>query len=248
MPNLPAGWENNACLHRADIFWPNQEFTNFLHEGRQLGVGGVALGGPYMRTVFEDDRMALSVNWGIQRVRALLTSRLIQILGAALIVIGTFFTTLWFTEPAPINAAREPDRESSRTEIDKLAEMHVSTWEELRNSAADAGLVPARSMVGVVDELARANDRDVTATGWLADPRGDGAPLTVIAFVGSKSVAIGKTVSERSDVTAALRLPEGVEKNVAFSLTFSCQTGHLPIIVGVGPGRQYRLLELKKVC
>jgi hypothetical protein len=200
-----------------------------------------------MGALFEVDQLRIRPA-GVAVLRAALTSRLVQIPGAALIVIGAFFATLWLTGLTPMNAVPQPDTASSESEIDKLAGMHVSTWEDLRESAADVGLVPARSLVGAVDKLTRANDRDVTAAGWLADPHGDGAPMTLIAFLGSKSVAIGKTSSERPDITAALRLTNGAEKNVAFELTFSCETGHLPIIVGVGPERQYRLFELKQVC
>jgi hypothetical protein len=212
--------------------------------------------GADMSAVFENDQFPIEndqfpiqpADVGIRRLQAAFTSRLVQIPGAALIVIGAFFTTLWMTEPTPMNVASEPDRGSSGSEIDKLAGMQVSTWEGLRESAADAGLVPARSLVGVVDGLTRANEREVTVHGWLADPRGDGAPLNLIAFVGSKSVAFGKTASERPDVASALRLPDGAEKNVGFELTFSCKTGQVPIIVGVGSGRQYRILELTKAC
>jgi len=202
-----------------------------------------------MGAIFEVVQLRIQpASVAVRRLRAALTSRWVEIPVAALIVIGVFFATLWLTEPTPINGVLQSDTASSESGIGKLAGMHVSTWAELREAAADAGLLPARSLVGTVERLTRANDSDVTATGWLADPQSDGAPMTVIVFLGSKSIAIRKTFSERPDVTAALRLANGAEKNVAFELTFSCGAGHLPIIVGVGPDRQYRLFELKQVC
>jgi hypothetical protein len=133
-------------------------------------------------------------------------------------------------------------------ESDKLAGMHVSNLEELKKSAADAGLVPARSLTGALDAVTRVNEREVTAAGWLADPGGDATPLTIIAFVDGKSVAIGKTSGERQDVTAAFGLTNGTQKNIAFGVTFNCTAGLMPIIVGIGPDRQYHALGSNRSC
>jgi len=89
---------------------------------------GQEAGGGDMSAVFENDQFPIQpADVGIRRLQAAFTSRLVQIPGAALIVIGAFFTTLWMTEPTPMNAASEPDRGSSGSEIDKLAGMQVST-------------------------------------------------------------------------------------------------------------------------
>ena len=113
---------------------------------------------------------------------------------------------------------RQPDRKSRNS-----AGMRVSNLEELTKSAADAGLLPARSLTGSVDALTRANEQEVTAAGWLADPQGDGDPLTLIIFVGGKAVASGKTSSERPDVTEALGLAFGAgeERDVRIDLSLS---------------------------
>jgi len=184
----------------------------------------------------------------VRRLHGGLSARLLQIAGGALIVMGSFFATLWLTEPTPKEGASESRAASTGSEIEKLAGMHVSNLEELTKSAADAGLLPARSLTGSVDALKRADEQQVTAAGWLADPQGDGDPLTLIIFVGGKAVARGKTSSERPDVTEALGLAFGAEKNVMFGLTFRCRAGEQPIIVGVGPKRQYRPLEVKQSC
>jgi hypothetical protein len=120
-----------------------------------------------------------------------------RFVGGAIIVISSFLVTLWLTEPTPKQVEAQSGAVAIISETDKFAGMHVSNLEELKKSAADAGLVPARSLTGALDAMTRVNEREVTAAGWLADPGGDATPLTIIAFVGGKSVAIGKTSGER---------------------------------------------------
>ncbi len=48
--------------------------------------------------------------------------------------------------------------------------------EDLKKSAADADLIPARSLTGALDAITRVNEGEVRATGWLADPGGDVTP------------------------------------------------------------------------
>ena len=65
---------------------------------------------------------------------------------------------------------------------------------------------------------------------------------------GGKSVAIGKTIGERQDVTAAFGLTNGKLKNIAFKVTFNCTAGLMPMIVGIGPDRQYHALGSNRSC
>jgi hypothetical protein len=198
-----------------------------------------------MSAVFEDQELPVQPAHAGPRVA--LTSRLTKFVGGAVVLIASFFITLWLTEPTPKETGGQSGDASNISEIDKLAGMHVSNLEELKKSAADAGLVPASSLKGTVDAVTRANEREVTAAGWLADPRGDATALTIIAFVGGKSAAIGKTSGERQDVTEALGLAFGSQKNVSFGVTFSCPAGEQPIIVGIGR-RPYRPLEPSRSC
>lgn len=156
-----------------------------------------------------------------------------------MILFGSFFTTLWLTEPAPNNGTAETNLISSGPAIDRLASLPVSNLRDLGQLAERAGLQPARSMRGNIDAVARANDRDVTVSGWLVDRNGDATPSTVMIFVGGKSVAIVKTKAERADVTTALALGFGAEKNVTFQASFACRSGEQPIIVGIGLRSQY---------
>jgi hypothetical protein len=51
---------------------------------------------------------------------------------------------------------------------------------------------------------------------------------------------------ERPDVTNALHLGFGAEKNVSFSLKVSCRPGDQPVVVGVGERKQYIPIQSNK--
>ncbi|MFL6796348.1 MAG: hypothetical protein ACJ8F3_02935, partial [Xanthobacteraceae bacterium] len=68
---------------------------------------------------------------------------------------------------------------------------------------------------------------------------GDGTPLKLVVFLAGASVVRTETKGERPDVTAALGLDFGSEKNVAFKMTFDCEHGQQPVVVGLGVRRQY---------
>ena len=169
-----------------------------------------------------------------------ITLTLSRFVGGAIVVITSFFVTLWLTEPT----LKQRETQSGAVAIISESDLPECT----KKSAADAGLVPARSLTGALDAVTRVNEREVTAAGWLADPGGDATPLTIIAFVDGKSVAIGKTSGERQDVTAASGLTNGTQKNIAFGVTFNCTAGLMPIIVGIGPDRQYHALGSNRSC
>ena len=48
-----------------------------------------------------------------------------------------------------------------------------------------------------------------------------------------------QTKGERPDVTEAVHLGFGAEKNISFSVSFRCRPGEQPVIVGIGTARQY---------
>ena len=52
-------------------------------------------------------------------------------------------------------------------------------------------------------------------------------------------VATTQTKGERPDVTQALHLGFGSEKNVVFSVKFSCRPGDQLVIVGIAKAKQY---------
>ena len=94
-------------------------------------------------------------------------------------------------------------------------------------------------MEGSIDAMTRINDREVAVRGWLVDPNGDGTPLKLLVFVAGKFVVATETQGERPDVTRALALTLGAEKNVSVQVSASCAPGQQPIMVGLGTGTQY---------
>jgi hypothetical protein len=162
--------------------------------------------------------------------------RKIRLIGTLLVVfIGSFFVTLWLTEPGT-----PPNTTDDRSAAERLGGHNISNGSDLIEAAKDAGLhYSSNRMQGFVDSMSRVNDRDVNITGWFADPEGDARPLTLLIFVAGRKVAATQTRGERPDVTKAIGLAFGAEQNVAFGVSFDCRTGDRPIIVGLGPDKQY---------
>jgi hypothetical protein len=157
--------------------------------------------------------------------------RKIGFLGLSLaVLLASFLGTLWLT--------RGPVPTDSRSAAEQLASHSISHRSDLIDAAVGSGLHASSSMKGNVDVMTRVNDREVTIQGWLADPVGDAASMAII-FVGGKHVASARTQDERPDVTKALGLAFGAEKNVAFTVTFECPAGARPFIVGLGSDNQY---------
>ena len=154
------------------------------------------------------------------------------------VLIGSFLATLWLTSPGP-PGSKTDDRSSA----EQLASRSIFSRSDLIEAAVAAGLSSSTRMKGSVDSTLRANERDVTIGGWLADPEGDATPLTVLVFVTGKKVAMTQTHGERPDVTKVLGLAFGAQDNVAFAVSFGCRTGDQPIIVGLGLDKQYLSLS-----
>ena len=146
---------------------------------------------------------------------------------------GSFFVTLWLTEPQP------PPPPDNRSDAERLAATPISDGSDLAKAAQSAKLTVSRRLLGNVDAVRRIDERDVTASGWAADREGDATPLEVLVFVGGPLVAAIRTKGERPDVTTAVRLGFGAEKNVAFAVNFECRRGAQPVIVVLGKERQY---------
>jgi hypothetical protein len=149
---------------------------------------------------------------------------------------GSFFLTLWLTEPQnPILNSRL----DSRSGGDRLAAERATSYADLTNAARAAGLRLSPQVKGHVDTMTRVNEREVSIVGWLADTAGDGSASQLVIFVGGAFTAIAPTTGERPDVTRAIGLGFGTEKNVAFRVNFNCRPGQQPVIAGVGTARQY---------
>ena len=154
-------------------------------------------------------------------------------------LIGSFLATLWVLDTrAPTDAAGADQSDAGR-----LASATISDRADLIEAAVGAGLHSSDSMRGVVDEIRRLNASDVAIRGWLADTGGEGEPLNVLVFAAGKHAGMTQTHGERPDVTQALRLASGAEKNVAYELSLSCRAGDHLVIVGVGTDKQYLYLS-----
>lgn len=151
------------------------------------------------------------------------------------VLFGSFFITLWLTAPST-----QPD---DRSDADRLAVFAISNESELTIAAEHAALRPSQSLNGHVDILTRNNQGDVTAVGWFADRQAGATPLDVLVFVGGPLVGRTLTKGERADVTQALNLQLGAQKNVSFNVTFKCRAGDQPVIVGIGSSQSYLLLQ-----
>jgi hypothetical protein len=156
------------------------------------------------------------------------------------VLLGSFFLTLWQMDDGSDDALDSTD---ARSASKRLASQRVTNYAELIGAAREARLNLSRQIIGIVDSISRINDREVTISGWLADPEGDATPLNVMVFVAGSVVATTQTKGERVDVTRAEGLSFGSEQNVAFQVRFSCPTGNQPVVVGLGVKRQYLPLK-----
>jgi hypothetical protein len=145
------------------------------------------------------------------------------------VLFGSFFVTLWLTEPQVPNAL------DNRSDAERLATYPISDLSGLTKSAQEAKLIFSRRLLGWVDAIYRTDDRAVGINGWAVDPQGGSTPLAVLIFVAGQLVATSHTSGERPDVTT--------QKNVAFSTNFTCRRGDQPIVVVLGKERQYMYLQ-----
>jgi len=180
----------------------------------------------------------MSVCAAMKSTKMLTRSSTIYLGLAAVVLLASFLATLWLTEPkAP---------EAPHLALDRLLSRKVSSYSELNDAAAAAGLHNAESMHGSVDSLKRTNDREVAVVGWLTDVEGDATPVDLLVFVGGTLAAKGQTKGERPDVTRSLGLAFGTEKNIIFQVTFACRAGDQPVVAGLGLAKRYFPIPVSK--
>jgi hypothetical protein len=156
--------------------------------------------------------------------------------------IGSFFIALTLLDTrAPPNKA-----ENDQSDAGRLASRSIFDRSDLIDAAVGVGLHLSARMKGTVDEIKRINANEVMIRGWVADPGSVGDALTVVVFVAGQRKAMVETKGERPDVTAALRLRFGAEKNVVFEATAACPTDAPIVIVGLGQEKQYLHLTFAK--
>jgi hypothetical protein len=151
-------------------------------------------------------------------------------------LVGSFALTLWLTSSQPPSSS--PDLPPSEA----LATYKISNRTELIEAAVALGLHASTRVKGSIDAIKRSNDQ-VTIAGWMADPQGGDTPLNVLVFVEGIMVRSERTRGERPDVTQELGLAFGAEKNVGLQVTFACQSGGQPMLVGVGVDKDYFLFS-----
>ena len=157
----------------------------------------------------------------------------------ATLLFASFGLTLWLTAPGrPLSASH------ALTPAERLAAYPIATEYALHHDAQALGLQISPSLTGFVDSVERLNKDTVSAKGWLADRAGDGEPLYLLAFAGGKFVASARTHGQRPDVTKALGLTAKAAQNLEYILTFRCEPGSLPILVGLSAD-QYTQLKVK---
>ena len=149
---------------------------------------------------------------------------------------------LWLTQPRTTSA--RPDPADHRPIAERLASQKVSSRADLPLAAATAGLTLSRRTMGRVEQLSRVDASHVTMSGWFADRYGDATPLTVMVFVAGPMAGMTRTEGERPEVARMVGLGFGAEKDIGFRLSFPCQAGEQPIVVGLGPKEEYVLLFL----
>jgi hypothetical protein len=153
----------------------------------------------------------------------------------AAVAIGSFWLTLWMTDPRTASS----DSDNFRSDAERLASYDISSTSDLIQAAVSLGYSRSPQMAANIEGMNRINDREVAAQGWLADPGGDATPLKLLVFVAGKLAASTETQGERPDVARALALTQGAEKNVSFRANFLCSPGQQPVIIGLGLGKQY---------
>jgi hypothetical protein len=159
-----------------------------------------------------------------------------EILVLAILLFGSFGLTLWLTAPGrPLSASH------ALTPAERLATYPIATEYALHQNAQALGLQISPSLTGFVDSVERLNGDTVSAKGWLADRTGDGEPSYILAFVGGKFATSARTHGQRPDVTKSLGLTAKAAQNVAYAMTFRCEPGSLPILVGLSADRYVQL-------
>jgi|SRR5271169_314721 len=168
-------------------------------------------------------------------------TRLVQIGLPAAALFGSFFITLWLT--ALDNPGTRPIAGANPYDAEKL----VSNDFDLLTAAGEVVALPlSQRMTGNIDIINRTSELEVSVVGWTADTEGDGTPTRILVFAGDALVAATQTKGERSDVTQALHLGSGPEKNVSFSVKFNCGPGDQFVVIAIAASKQYFPLGSKQ--
>ena len=173
----------------------------------------------------------------------MLASRWFTMVAAAASLVGSFFITLWLTEPDttnPANAGAKLDP------IERLRRSQVYNDASLASAARAANLVPLEDVRGNIDEIGRLPDRQVRIAGWAVNLSGDGTPLTLIAFTGGRGTLLGKTDGPREDVTKALGLSARTARHVQIAGLVQCERGEVIVVVAIDKDSVYAPIKFDR--
>ena len=166
---------------------------------------------------------------------------LFAIFAGAIVCAGSFFGTLAFidfTNAPPTSAiADDADR------VDGLKAALIYDESSLRRAADNIRLETSPNLKGVLDVLERLPDGQIRLAGWVADTRGDGTPVRILAFAKGKPILEAETSGERPDVTAAFQLSPSSARNVKFELKVACNPRDALVIAAANNKNAYLPLK-----
>ncbi len=149
---------------------------------------------------------AIVIHPDVARAGHLLLRRAAYIVFLSAVPFGSFFITLWLTEPQVPNVLDNPP----------LATYPISNSSDLAKSASEAGLIPSQKLSGHVDAIPRIDEQKVDLADWSADRRAlearrgrlRHAPIPVLAGIQVSGSADAITIEARDtsveDILAAL--------------------------------------------
>ena len=151
---------------------------------------------------------------------------------------GSFFMTLWLTEPPDLPLA---------VRATTLETLTGSNNNDLLAKLTAAGFHSDEAILGKIDQFSKEPDDSLRIGGWALDRSGDGSPLIVSLYVNGRPRLSVKTKGRHAEVTKNFNLPDKLINNVGFSGTFSCPPAADGMILVISPSdaRYARLNPLR---
>lgn len=170
---------------------------------------------------------------------------IIVALAGIIVCAGSFFGTLALYDhiiPPQTVAAVNPIVESAN-KIAVLKSALIYDEASLRKADDNVQLEASPNLMGVLDVLEKRADGHIRLAGWVADKRGDGSPVRILAFAKGKPILDAETKGERSDVTTAFHLSPNAARNVSFELTAVCNSREALVVAAASMTNAYLPLK-----
>ena len=144
----------------------------------------------------------------------------------ALSLFGSFFSTLWLTEPPIANAP--PIKDDSGPVAERLAARQILNNADLITAAKSIGLYQSERMGGNVDAITRINERDVREMGGRPT-RTEMQPRSAFWYLLEAYWSRRPKRKESAPMSRGrFSLFFGSEKNVSYSVSFACRPATSP--------------------